>query len=315
MGMEEQLNLAPFCYLVIDESYGIVEMNGAMRELFGTKRRVPMHVHEMLTVASRVYFQTYFMPSITLHGRVDEMFLTVKGADGPVPVLMNTIKRNGLYECAMIPMTIRGEYEKELLLAKRNAEKINREAAEAYAKLQNLLAEVEQKQRELEELNANLQQMTTTDPLTGLKNRRYLEEALSELAGLAEAGQPLALLVIDIDFFKRINDTYGHQTGDAVLQELSWKLLNEASGQGVAARMGGEEFVILLPGTDKAKAQGFAEKLRGNIEHGEWVHVPVTVSIGVAVFEPGDNADSLFTRADEALYASKHAGRNRVTVS
>lgn len=313
--MDEQLNLAPFCYLVIDENYKILEMNAAMRELAGAEEHVPGNVHKLLTVASRVYFQTYFMPSIALHGRVDEMFLTLKGAAGPVPVLMNTVKRNGLYECALIPMTIRGEYEKELLLAKRNAEKINREAAEAYAKLQNLLAEVEQKQRELEELNANLQQMTTTDPLTGLKNRRYLEEALSEMAGQAEAGKPLALLVIDIDFFKRVNDTYGHQMGDAVLQELSWKLLHEANGRGIAARMGGEEFVILLPDSARLKAQAFAEELRVKIEQGEWVHIPVTVSIGVAIFEPGDNADSLFARADEALYASKNAGRNRVTVA
>ncbi|MBZ5199946.1 diguanylate cyclase [Planomicrobium chinense] len=313
--MDVQLNLAPFCYLVIDENYKIIEMNLAMRELVGAEHHVPGNIHNLLTVASRVYFQTYFMPSITLHGRVDEMFLTVKSAAGPVPVLMNTVKRNGFYECALIPMTIRGEYEKELLLAKRNAEKINQETAEAYSKLQNLLAEVEQKQLELEELNANLLQMTTTDPLTGLKNRRYLEEMMSEMAGQAEAGRPLSLLVIDIDFFKRINDTCGHQTGDAVLQELAWKLLNEANGLGTAARMGGEEFVIVLPGVGKRKAQEFAEKLRGKIEHGEWLHVAITVSIGVAAYEPGDNADLLFARADQALYASKNAGRNRVTVA
>ncbi|MCP2034082.1 sigma-B regulation protein RsbU (phosphoserine phosphatase) [Planomicrobium sp. HSC-17F08] len=313
--MEEQLNQAPFCYLVIDENYRIVEMNAAMQDLLGTERRMPTHVHELLTIASRVYFQTYFMPSITLHGRVDEMFLTLKTADGTVPVLMNTIKRNGFYECAMIPMTIRGEYEKELLMAKRNAEKIREETAEAYAKLQNLMAEVEQKQRELEELNANLQQMTTVDPLTGLKNRRYLEGAMSEMAGQAEAGRPLALLMVDIDFFKRINDTYGHQIGDAVLQELAWKLLHEANGIGIAVRLGGEEFVIILPDADKQKAQVFAEQLRGKIEHGEWLHVAITISIGVAAYEPGDNADSLFARADAALYASKNAGRNRVTVA
>ncbi|WKA58231.1 GGDEF domain-containing protein [Planococcus shenhongbingii] len=313
--MEEQLNLAPFCYLVIEESYRIVEMNVAMRELIGTERPMPTHVHELLTIASRVYFQTYFMPSITLHGKVNEMFLTIKGAEGPVPVLMNTAKRNGHFECAMIPMTERGEYEKELLLAKRNAEKIHQETAEAYAKLQSLMEKVEQKQRELEELNTSLQQMTTTDPLTGLKNRRYLEEILSEMTGQAEAGRPLSLLVIDIDFFKRINDTYGHQMGDAVLQELSWKLLSETDGQGIVSRMGGEEFVILLPDASKDEAHSFAEQLRRQIEHAEWLHVPVTVSIGVAVFENEDNADSLFARADEALYISKNSGRNRVTVT
>lgn len=309
--MDEQLNLAPFGYLVIDRTNRIIEMNQAMREMAGTER-TPVHVHDLLTVASRVYFQTYFMPSITLHGKVNEMFLTLKSADGPVPVLMNAAERNGFFECAMIGMTVRDEYEKELLLAKREAERINRETADAFAKLKALLSEVECKQGELEELNESLYQLAALDPLTGLKNRRSLETLLEELTGKAEGGMELALLAVDIDFFKRVNDTYGHQMGDAVLQELAWKLEAEIGDRGVVARLGGEEFVIVLPQKGQEAAVELAEGVRRGLEKAEWLNVSITVSIGVAAFMPGDDPATLFERADKALYEAKSAGRNRV---
>lgn len=309
--MDKQLNLAPFGYLVFDHSNRIIEMNAAMREMLGAEQ-TDLHMHDLLTVASRVYFQTYFMPSIKLHGKVNEMFLKVKSVQGPVPVLMNAAERNGLFECALIGMTVRDEYEKELLLAKREAEKINRETAEAYEKLKTLLAEVEAKQQELMELNESLHQLASLDPLTGLKNRRSLEALLEKWTLEAASGLDLALLAIDIDFFKRVNDTYGHQMGDAVLQELAWKLEAETGEMGIVARLGGEEFVIVLPGIGLPAALQMAEGLRSRLEGADWLHVPITVSIGLAAFTAGDTADTLFERADKALYAAKNAGRNRV---
>ncbi|PSL36375.1 sigma-B regulation protein RsbU (phosphoserine phosphatase) [Planomicrobium soli] len=311
--MDEQLNLAPCGYLVIDSSNYIIEMNETLKQLIGVDEPL-IHMHEMLTVASRVYFQTYFTPSIKMHGKVEEMFLTLKSVNGRIPVLMNTAERNGRYECVLLPMTIRQEYENELLMAKRQAEKIHQESAEAYKKLQDLMKEVEGKKQELEELNAQLQGMTETDSLTGLKNRRYLDEQLLQLTGeSSETGEPLTLLVVDIDHFKQVNDTYGHPVGDSVLQELAGKLQNETRDQDIVARMGGEEFVIVLPATDSDGALKMAERIRENIEHGEWKHVNITVSIGVAVYESGDNPAGLFSKADEALYRSKSSGRNRVT--
>src|SRR5690606_13916771 len=171
--VEQQLDRAPCGYLVLDQDLRIVEMNKTLQNMTGTKN--PQHMHDLLTIASRVYFQTYFTPSIKMHGTVNEMFLTLKSDSGPMPVLMNTTEQDGFYECALIQMSVRGEYEKELLLAKRNAEQINQETVEAYEKLQVLMAEVECKQQELMDLNLELQQLATTDQLTGLKNRRYLE--------------------------------------------------------------------------------------------------------------------------------------------
>lgn len=310
--MEKQLQFAPLAYLVFDRGLKVLEMNEAMRNMLSNKS--PKHFHEMLTIASMVYFQTYFLPAITLHGKVNEMFLTIKGAAGSVPVLMNAVEREGRFECAMIEMTIRGEYERELLQAKQNAEQINRETAAAYEELQHLLGEVKCKKAELERLNADLHQLANVDSLTGLKNRRYLEQELAGLLVKSEFGFPLSLLAVDIDFFKRVNDTYGHQMGDAVLQELAGKLLGETEGEGTVARMGGEEFIILMPGYSIEWAEQLGEKLCRNLEMADWQHVPITVSIGVTNYQPGDTATKLFARVDKALYASKNAGRNCVTV-
>lgn len=313
--MEEQLNLAPCGYLVIDSSNRIIEMNETLRNLIGAENQIS-HMHELLTVASRAYFQTYFAPSLKTYGRVDEMYLTLKGGTGRIPVLMNTAERNGFYECVLVPMTVRQEYENELLLAKRQAEKVNQETAEAYKQLTVVMEEVEGKKQELEKLNAQLQELAVTDPLTGLKNRRYLDRKLLRLLEeSSETGQPLALLIVDIDHFKKVNDIYGHAAGDAVLQELAWKLQAETTESDIAARLGGEEFVLVLKGAGKQQAWKTAEQIRANVEHGSWKHVKVTVSIGIAVYEEGDDAKSLLAKADEALYLSKKAGRNLVTSS
>ncbi|MDN7242114.1 GGDEF domain-containing protein [Planococcus sp. N028] len=313
--MEEQLNTAPCGYLVIDPANCIIEMNETLKNLIGATEPLT-HMHDLLTVASRVYFQTYFTPSINTHGKVDEMYLTLKSATGRIPVLMNAAERNGRYECVLLAMTVRQEYENELLQAKRQAEKINQETAEAYDRLQELMKEVEGKKREVEKLNIQLQGLTVTDPLTGLKNRRYLDDKLLHLIEeSSKTGSPLAVLVVDIDHFKHVNDTYGHLTGDVVLQELAWKLQAELTEQDIAARMGGEEFVIVLPNTDKIDAWHKAEQIRETVERGSWKHVKITISIGVAVYEAGDDSSSLFAKADRALYHSKNSGRNLVTAS
>ncbi|WP_223641158.1 GGDEF domain-containing protein [Planococcus sp. 4-30] len=308
--MEQQLDRAPCGYLVLDQDLRIVEMNKTLQKMTGVKN--PQHMHDLLTIASRVYFQTYFTPSIKMHGTVNEMFLTLKSDEGPMPVLMNTAERDGFYECALIQMSVRGEYEKELLLAKRNAEQINRETAEAYEKLQALLAEVECKQQELMDLNRKLQQLATTDQLTGLKNRRYLEERLAEFLAQAENGRKVAVLILDIDHFKQVNDTYGHLMGDAVLQELAWRLETEVGPEGIVTRLGGEEFVVVMPDAGIEESLKLGNTLCNLMETADWQHVPVTVSIGAAAYAAGDGVDSLLARADGFLYKAKANGRNCV---
>lgn len=308
--MDKQLDLAPVGYLVMDENLRIIEMNEMMKKM-SAMEEVPVHMHELLTTASRVYFQTYFIPAIITHGAVSEMFLRLKTSNGPVPVLMNTLKRNGLLECAFMEMPVRTEYETELLNAKKEAESITRATAEANSQLKSLLSEVEYKKDQLNVLNERLQELTVTDALTGLKNRRYMEEFLPEWLDEGNA----VILMIDIDFFKKVNDTFGHHAGDEVLQSLAVLLEEIVSDWGYVARLGGEEFVAVLPSADLEKAGTIAEEIRRRVELHDWPYHSITVSIGVSDVGEGGTLSEMLRLADDALYHSKNTGRNRVTVS
>jgi two-component system cell cycle response regulator len=162
-------------------------------------------------------------------------------------------------------------------------------------------------------------EMAMTDQLTGLYNRRYMARHLETLlSGLATSGKTLAFLVMDVDHFKRVNDTHGHDVGDEVLREFARRISDNIRGHDLACRFGGEEFVVIMPETDVQMAYNVAERLRAGVEctpfpisRGADLHI--TVSIGIAGTEgAGDTADALLRRADQALYRAKHSGRNRV---
>jgi two-component system cell cycle response regulator len=164
------------------------------------------------------------------------------------------------------------------------------------------------------------QKIASTDALTGLMNRRAFSAMLHiELSRCARHGYPLAFALFDVDHFKRVNDKYGHASGDRVLSALGKLLGHHLRGPDLSARWGGEEFVVAFTSTDADGARTAAERLRAAIEAvvvaddaGE--RIPVTASIGVASWSPGEALESLVSRADRAMYASKAAGRNRVTV-
>jgi diguanylate cyclase (GGDEF)-like protein/PAS domain S-box-containing protein len=172
---------------------------------------------------------------------------------------------------------------------------------------------------ERKEMEAQLQKLASTDPLTGLLNRRvFLERLDQERAKVARLPHYVAvLLMLDLDFFKRINDTYGHVTGDAMLKAFAEIALNNSRAIDVAARLGGEEFAILLAGADKNDAMTMAERLREQvaeiaIDH-ELGPVRMTVSIGAAALLADDiNGDAVLHRADAALYEAKDRGRNQI---
>ncbi len=154
-----------------------------------------------------------------------------------------------------------------------------------------------------------------TDSLTGLTNRRGLNEALDRALS-ADPAEPLGLLLLDLDHFKRINDRFGHLMGDHVLQEAARALQEALRGQDVKGRWGGEEFVVLLPGADAEVARRIAERLRHHLEGRlQLGMVAVTTSVGVTARVPGDTAERLLARADGALYAAKRAGRNRTVLA
>jgi len=162
-------------------------------------------------------------------------------------------------------------------------------------------------------------EMAMTDQLTGLYNRRYMARHLETLlAGLATSGKALSFLVMDVDHFKRVNDSHGHDVGDEVLREFARRISDNIRGHDLACRFGGEEFVVIMPETDVQMAYKVAERLRTSVECTPFPisrgsALQITVSIGVARTEgTGDTADALLRRADQALYRAKHTGRNRV---
>jgi two-component system cell cycle response regulator len=179
------------------------------------------------------------------------------------------------------------------------------------------------KKRYADRLRHNVQlslEMAITDQLTGLHNRRYMSRHLDNLISSAQkSGKPLAFLIMDIDYFKAVNDTHGHDIGDEVLKEFANRIAANVRGIDLACRYGGEEFVVVMPDTEISFAYSIAERLRKSIETTpvEISRAPgklnITISVGIAASEKnGDTAEKLLHRADQALYRAKRSGRNRV---
>jgi diguanylate cyclase len=196
--------------------------------------------------------------------------------------------------------------------------------AQRQQQLETELEKLNERVRHMEDEGENLRQrlkekheLAMRDPLTGLHNRlAYQERMEQEFARWKRYGQPLVLIVFDVDRFKTINDNYGHKAGDKALKLIANQLQSNLRASDFLARFGGEEFVALMPETRLKDAVGAADKLRLAVEqcqfHYQGRQVPITVSAGMAELREGDSIDSLFQRADSALYQAKEAGRNRV---
>lgn len=246
-----------------------------------------------------------------------------------------------LNKLGVLPANFLTEYSMQMgsileavLLSFAMAERINVERklrfeaqTEALQVTRRLNEELEQRVQErtlaLEQANRKLEELSTTDQLTGLKNRRYLDTVLlEEWSRCKRYGRPLSVLLLDIDFFKKVNDEFGHQAGDVCLQQVAHRIMNSSRWPSdKVARYGGEEFCLVLPETDAEGAAVVAERIRAAV-----AEVPVstdagtlqvTVSLGTFSAVPGDQCslEQMVHGADMALYASKENGRNRVTSS
>ncbi|MGC4000296.1 MAG: diguanylate cyclase [Anaeromyxobacter sp.] len=235
----------------------------------------------------------------------------VAGGDGRVPC-QHGAASHGTTAC--IPLMAQGDTVGLLQLVLVDQGDVPRVAAELGEILALTLANMR--------LREAMRNQATRDPLTGLFNRRYLEDtAARELARVRRTGSPLSVVMLDVDHFKKFNDTHGHAAGDAVLKEVAGLLRSTFRTADVVCRYGGEEFLVLMPDCASGDAVRRAEALRAAVAS---LNVPcdgrtlgtVTISAGVATF-PADGTDeeTLFHAADEALYASKHQGRDRITAA
>jgi diguanylate cyclase (GGDEF)-like protein len=178
------------------------------------------------------------------------------------------------------------------------------------------LAEMRDRKTALEEANLRLEALATTDGLTGLKNHRAFQEGLREQFAQAKRSEvPFSLLLLDVDFFKQYNDSFGHPAGDEVLKIMAGLLTETVREGDIVARPGGEEFAVILPQTDARSALILAERLRRTIKSAPWPGRPLTASYGISTFSPTmAGHDQMIAEADKAMYHSKENGRDQISV-
>lgn len=208
-----------------------------------------------------------------------------------------------------------------VVLGRLNVEELedaSREVLSLNNELNTLTRQLHMKNRELERANEKILQLTRTDPLTGLANRRFFDERIEEMISLSKRKrQPLSLIMTDIDKFKSVNDRFGHDVGDKVLKGYADLMKSRTRSEDLVARFGGEEFIILLPLTDEHEAFDCAEKIREALSALDLAGNGhrVTASFGISRYQRDEATPQLIKRADTALYQAKESGRNRTIVA
>lgn len=247
---------------------------------------------DLFTPASVIMLDTYLLPLLMHEGKCEEVMLDCRDANGKIiPVAINATLSKG--EKGHIYWTL------------FNASRFNQ--------LNQALVEA---RRQLESHNEQLYQLTVTDELTGLFNRRQLQRRAEQLLAQAKRSKnPVSVVVIDIDNFKKINDSQGHLAGDEILKQLAGILRDHARESDVVGRYGGEEFCFVLPDTSETEAAAFARRLHDLIGQIKVDEHPLTISIGLVssehLKEEVNAYEALFDIADRAMYAAKFAGRNQ----
>ena len=289
------LCLNEFCsgHLVLDSQRNIVFCNEYLVSLskISQEALIGESISTFFTKASNIFLDTYVYPILLHEKLVTESQMSWLSRNGEsVPVVVNIkLGQNGLSYWSLYTCAKRDKLHTELINTK--------EALKAQSE--------------------NLYALATTDPLTGLLNRRELVVQAENVASQMDRNSSFyAVLTLDVDFFKKVNDTHGHQAGDKVLLQLAKVLLKERRANDLVARVGGEEFVIVLPDVDEESAFLVAEKIRINVAEQEVDGINITMSIGVVVSEQGMelNFDNLLALSDNALLSAKKTGRNKITM-
>jgi diguanylate cyclase (GGDEF)-like protein len=266
--------------IIYANAYFSDELNWDLEVLIGKSS------DELFTYSSKIFCETYLMPLLLHEKKCEEMQLALLDGNGKRISIIINAKMNDLGHIfwSFFNASKRDQLYDELIDA--------RKTLEAQAKI--------------------LEMMSSTDELTGLMNRREMNKRAPELINQAKRYMhTIALLMIDIDHFKKVNDSLGHAEGDRVLREVGLRLQTFGRKTDLIARFGGEEFIILLPDTDAVDVNQLAARLHKLVSEIEVDNLPVTVSIGVTMNDGSQTLDELTKQADLALYQAKENGRNR----
>lgn len=308
----------PSACLVSDDQGLILCANAEMLQLCGKTApevlQQPLDV--LLTTGSKVFFQTHVWPTLRKEGHIREIFMHLQSAHaGRLPLYLSArrarIDHQLRYVWQFCSWQERSRFEAELVEARRQAQASAEQMRDAHERLRNLHLQLEQKVLATQAQYQSAAELAYLDSLTRLGNRRSLQAAATALTG-EQAAQGFSVLMVDVDHFKSINDRYGHDRGDVVLQGIARCLQHTARQGDTAVRYGGEEFCLVLPGANPAQAMQVAQRLHDEIGRQRPGDLDITISVGAATAL--DTLDDLFTvlkRADEALYAAKRQGRNR----
>lgn len=312
---------APIGLLTTSSRGEIITVNRTLLNLLGyqSEQLESQSMTKLFSRSGKLFFLTHVLPMLQQQEVVEEVYLRlVDKALNEVPVLVNAsvINEQGKSYCifSMMPIQRRFIFEDQLVAAKKAAEQALEAERQAMTALSAARQELEDKQQQLLQLNEKLQRLAATDELTQLQNRRSFEEALEyHLAASKRQVQQVGVLLLDIDYFKRINDNFGHSCGDDVLRIMAELLKRLTREVDTVARIGGEEFAILLPGDNQQGAIDAAERIRQEIFAHSWPQEQaVSASFGVTIIKESDDREAVFNRADKALYRAKSNGRNRV---
>lgn len=266
--------------IIYANAYFSDELNWDLKTLIGRSS------DDLFTYSSKIFCESYLMPLLLHEKKCEEMQLALLDGNGKrVPIIINAkMDDHGNIYWSFFNASKRDQLYEELIEVRKKLE--------AQAKV--------------------LQSLSSTDELTGLMNRREVNLRAPEVINQAKRYvHTITLLMIDIDYFKKINDSYGHLEGDRVLKELGLRLKTFGRQTDLIARFGGEEFIMLLPDTDATDAKLFAQRLHKLMLEIEVNNTPVTISIGITMSDGSQDLEDLTKQADIALYKAKNNGRNR----
>ena len=303
------------CILIVDDNQDNIEVLRVRLDSWGYETRTATNGAEALTSvqerAPDLILLDVMMPDIT----GIEVAQRIKGSRSLpfIPIIMQTALDSTEAKVEGLEAGADDYITKPIDFAELKAR------LRSMLRIKRLQEALEERERELLEMNERLRYMSLTDGLTGLDNRRHLNERIDEMFQHAQRlNEPFSIVMCDLDKFKSVNDTYGHQAGDEVLKQLASILKDEAREIDRVGRYGGEEFMLLLPGTVLDAAVTFAERVRKHVERHTFTFpggsTKRTASFGVAGWPHPkiSDSDTLVRMADDALYVAKETGRNRV---